>query len=410
VLLQGATLLDGRVADVRIDGAHIGDVALDRLVPRPNEEIHDLAGRVLLPSPIEPHAHLDKAYTARSVVNPTGDLAGAIAAWYQYRRTLTTADIAIRAREAALAGVVRGVTAIRTHVDVGEGIELRALEALVEVRAELEWIVTIEIVAMTSRPVTGVAGADNRALLRAALVAGADLVGGAPHVDPDPLSCLEFFVETAAEFACGMDLHTDETLAPGRLGLADLARLVAGGFPHPVTASHCVRLGAQPLAVQARVAAAVAAAGISVVTLPQTNLYLQARGVDTSAPRGLTALAALRQAGVNVAAGGDNIRDPFNPLGRADPLETAGLLVAAGHLDPIDAYHAVSTAARIAMARPPVAVAPGDPADLLAIWAPSADAAIATASEDRRVYRRGCLVATTTVSTQLAWPPPARTP
>ncbi len=58
--------------------------------------------------------------------------------------------------------------------------------------------------------------------------------------------------------------------------------------------------------------------------------------------RGLTAVAALRDAGVPVAAGADNIRDPFNPLGRTDPLETASLLAAAAHLTPAQALAAVT--------------------------------------------------------------------
>ena len=38
-----------------------------------------------------------------------------------------------------------------------------------------------------------------------------------------------------------VDLHTDETLDPAILGLADLAHLVtATGFPHGVVASHCI--------------------------------------------------------------------------------------------------------------------------------------------------------------------------
>ena len=51
-------------------------------------------------------------------------------------------------------------------------------------------------------------------------------------------------------------------------------------------------------------------------------------------PRGLTAVAALREAGVNVAAGADNLQDPFNPVGRACPFETAGLMIMAAHLTP----------------------------------------------------------------------------
>ena len=42
--------------------------------------------------------------------------------------------------------------------------------------------------------------------------------------------------------------------------------------------------------------------GIAVMTLPQTNLFLQARGWATAPPRGLTALRPLLEAGVTVAA------------------------------------------------------------------------------------------------------------
>ena len=70
--------------------------------------------------------------------------------------------------------------------------------------------------------------------------------------------------------------------------------------------------------------------------LPQTNLFLQGRDHPVAMPRGLTAIAALREAGALVAAGADNVQDPFNLVGRSDPLETAALLVMAGHELPHD--------------------------------------------------------------------------
>ena len=88
-----------------------------------------------------------------------------------------------------------------------------------------------------------------------------------------------------------MDLHTDETLNPRKLTLATMADLVTRtGFPHQVTASHCVSLGVQDGRTQQRVSEAVAAARIAVVALPQTNLYLQGRDHPAATPRGLTAV------------------------------------------------------------------------------------------------------------------------
>ncbi len=94
----------------------------------------DCSGMVLLEAPVEPHAHLDKALSGDAAPNPSGDLPGAVAAWREYRRTLTHDDLRSRARTAALELVAHGTTFIRSHVDVGEGIELRGLEALIEVR------------------------------------------------------------------------------------------------------------------------------------------------------------------------------------------------------------------------------------------------------------------------------------
>jgi cytosine deaminase len=98
------------------------------------------------------------------------------------------------------------------------------------------------------------------------------------------------------------------------------------------------------------------------------------------------------------------MRDPFNPLGRGDALETAGLLVSAGHFDPDQAYSLTSRAARAVLGLPEVEVAPGMPADLLAVAASSLPEAIATATPDRFVFAGGRLVARTTVERHVIQP------
>jgi cytosine deaminase len=171
------------------------------------------------------------------------------------------------------------------------------------------------------------------------------------------------------------------------LSLEDLAkRVIAGGFPYSVTASHCVSLGMHDESRQRDVAALVAEAGIHVVALPQTNLFLQGRGSQQAMPRGLTAVKALRSAGVNVAAGADNLQDPFNPVGRADALETAGLMITAGHLLPDEALATVTSAARAALGIPGLH-------DFVAVRATSVREAIAFGPADRIVIRNGAVVA-----------------
>ena len=150
-----------------------------------------------------------------------------------------------------------------------------------------------------------------------------------------------------------------------------------------------------------KVAKEVAQAGIGVVALPLTNLYLQGRGHPSATPRGLTAVRVLLDAGVRLAAGGDNVRDPFNPVGRGDPLETAALLVAAGHLTPPEAVHAVTSGAREVLGLPEAGPYEGALADLLAVRGASLSEALGAASPDRVVIRAGRVVSRTTVVREL---------
>lgn len=352
----------------------------------------DLQGRLLLPAMAEPHAHLDKAFLAERVPNPTGDLMGAILAMEAHRDSIDITDTIERADRAVRLMISNGVTAIRTHADLTVANALTSVRALIAVRERFAGIIHIEVCALTGWPSIGPEGADQRALLRDAIDAGVDLVGGCPHLESDPEAATDGFLAIAAEHGLPLDLHTDETLDPDHLALEHLATVVAEGFSYPVTASHCVSLGMQPPDRQREVAETVAAAGIRVVVLPHTNLFLQGRHHQSAMPRGLTAVAALRRAGVVVAAGADNLQDPFNPVGRGDPLETAGLMIMAAHLLPHEAFAAVSADVRRVLGLAPVSIAAGAPADLLALPATSVREAIASGPGGRVVVAGGAVV------------------
>ncbi|MFX6226352.1 hypothetical protein ABTF68_23030, partial [Acinetobacter baumannii] len=51
------------------------------------------------------------------------------------------------------------------------------------------------------------------AVFDAALDAGIDLVGGAPHLADDPIADLDRLIAIAQRRDVGLDLHTDESLA-----------------------------------------------------------------------------------------------------------------------------------------------------------------------------------------------------
>ena len=352
----------------------------------------DLDGYVLLTAAADPHAHLDKAYSWDLIEPPMGDLERAIMSWRAYASDMSVDSIAERARRAVQALLRNGTTAVRSHVDILAGdAPLRGAEALVRVRAEFAGLLDIELVALTAFDTPEPA-------IDAALDLGVDLVGGAPHLAPDPPEFIDRLLSIAKRRDVGVDLHTDESL-DGALTLPYFARAVRD-WPAgtSLSAGHCVRLGTLPTAAADEVIDEVLASDIGVITLPITNLYLQAWHHEHSAPRGLTAVRRLIDRGARLGAGADNVRDPFNPVGRSDALETASLLVVAGHLTATEAYRLITDGARAVMRLPDAGARAGARADFVAVRGASLADVIATAPADRYVVHAGRLVSYTEVT------------
>lgn len=395
-LLRNARLATGESVDVQLDGGSVAAVRPAGAAPAQPEQQTDLSGYLLAGAFVEPHAHLDKVFTIDRVGARGGSLQEAMSQYEAVLREATDADVRRRARRALRHLVAHGTTAVRTHVGCGRLLGVRAIESLVAVREELAHLVDLQIVAHIGGPGPGETWPGHRHRLEAALDAGADAVGGNPALDPNPGAAVEECVALAADRGVPLDLHIDETTDPNVATLRLLAQL-APQAGVPVTASHCVSLGAMDPGLVAEVAAEVAEGGVAVVTLPATNLYLQGRS-QWPRPRGLTAIDALTAAGVLVAAGGDNAGDPFNPVGRLDPLETAALLVLAAHQDTDRAWQLVTRDARRVLGAPPAGPTPGARADLVAVRADSVGEAVALAPGDRMVWRAGRLISRTAVA------------
>ena len=395
--IRNCRLVDkpGQFFDVTITGEKISTINLSAdyvSSDTQDQQAIDGKGALLTTSLAEPHAHLDKAFLSERVPNPTGDLMGAINAMEANRHLMTIDDTIARAERAVRLMVSNGVTAIRTHADVTEWNSLDAIEALTEVRNRTRDIVEMQIVALLGWPLSGDLGHANLTLGKKAIELGADILGGCPHLDVDPVGANIALLRLATELGCALDLHTDEHTDAHRVSLEDLAeRVMATKFANSVTASHCVSLGMQTEEVQQRISEKVALANIGIITLPHTNLFLQGRENLTAPPRGLTAISKLRTAGVRVAAGADNLQDPFNPLGSGDPLETAALMVLAAHQLPGDAFDAISNTAKSVIGTAQSRLKIGDRADLMLTQAESLREAIANRSTRSMVMYRGKL-------------------
>ncbi|MFD3564927.1 amidohydrolase family protein [Streptomyces sp. NPDC058686] len=365
LLLCGARLTDGRTVDVRLGDGRIEAVGTAGSLSAHPARV-DLSGYLLLPAPAEPHAHGDTALSAATEGPVSYD----------------GPDVQRRATEAALLQLGHGATAQRAHVRIGDMHGLGPMEAVLQAWRSLRYLADLRTVAMP-RILTGLAGADGLSMLRDAVKMGASVVGGCPDLDPDPTGHVEAVLEIAAEHGCAVDLHTDGG-DPARLGRI---ATMAGGLRPGVTIGPCGGLGRLPREVAARTADQLAAAGVTVVCLPQGGCT----GVDH---RGTAPVRLLRAAGVRVAAGSGALRDAANPVGRGDPLEAAYLLASRCGLRPEDAYDCVSGAARAALGLPEVRVEAGFPAELIAVRGDELAGALSLAYS-RIVVHRGRVVART---------------
>lgn len=385
---------------------HIDRGTISRIVPAYAEPIAvpvmDISGYVLFPSFVEPHAHLDKALLVDESV-PPGDLGAAIEVFTSsHYEQMSPEGVNERAYRTLRTAVARGYTAIRTHVDCGGPAGIAALAPILKIRESLRSVLDIQVVALMLPPMSGSQGTKQRALLEEVIASGVDLIGGCPTLDPHPHEAINVLLDAAAEAGIGVDFHLDENTDPASAGLIDFADALSekAWFPS-ATASHCVSLGQRDRSSRRAVLRQVYEAGIGIITLPQTNLLLQGKTHSGVVPRSLPPLREILDAGVPLAAGGDNWRDAFNPLSRIDPFETVSLLVSAGHLTPEEAVVATTSGARRVLGLPEVKVRAGYPADLVAIRGGSTWEGIADASEERIVLKAGRVISDTRVSTRV---------
>ncbi|MFM7266439.1 MAG: amidohydrolase family protein [Cyanobium sp.] len=343
---------------------------------------------------VEPHAHLDKAYSAPPHGNREGTLGGALRANHAEAAVRGRATVLERAERALERAWRHGLRAIRSHIDSHGACGIASWEALAELRQRWAGRVELELVALV--PVGHWSTAEGRALAQRAAAAGGLLGGvlGAPFPrTPQDEDNLESALALAEQHGCGVDLHIDESDVQHAEGLRLLVRRLRrrGGGP-PLTCSHAASMGMLGERPCQRLAEAMADLGLSVVALPTTNLWLLGRRRGAT-PR-LRAQAPIRQllaAGVRVAVGGDNVQDPWFPGGDFDPLALLRFTAVASHLVPWQrqglAPFGSAGAALLGLAWDGV-LRLGGPADLVVLGARSWEELLAR-DPQRRVLRAG---------------------
>jgi cytosine/creatinine deaminase len=321
------TIADGRLCQLAVASA-ADKTAGDGLTAI------DVDGGMVWPVCADLHTHLDKGQIWFRAPNPSGRWQDALAIVDKDRQANWTAeDVAARMDFSLRSAFAHGTGAMRTHIDSMGPQSSISWPVLAQMRDR--WAGRIALQGVSLAMPGHYAGDDGERLVD--LVADHGGILGAVVIDdPDPSTALARIFTLARDRNLDLDFHADETANPNSKGLEAIAEAtIRFGWQGRVTAGHCCSLACQSERDVERTIARVAAAGVAVVALPMCNMYLQDRLAPGRTPRwrGVTLMQELATAGVPVAVGSDNTRDPFYAYGDLDPVEVFAQAVRIAQLD-----------------------------------------------------------------------------
>jgi cytosine/creatinine deaminase len=391
------------VPPLDFDGFAIVDILVDegtfaKIAPHGAVDFGDapetaMSGRIVLPLFVDVHTHLDKGHIWRRKRNPHGDFESALAATIEDRSAnWTAADVAARMEFSLRCAYAHGTSAIRTHID-SLGPQTRiSWPVLAEARSR--WRGRIDLQASPLFSIEFASDPSQMAEVEAMLDAhGTGILGAATRMAPNLSEGLKVLFTLAERKGWELDFHVDESADPAARSLKVIADMaIERRFARPILVGHCCSLALQEEDERQKTIDAVARAGLSVVSLPMCNMFLQDRQAGrTPRWRGVTALHELKRAGVHVMIASDNTRDPFYPYGDLDMMEVWREGVRILHLDyPFaDWVGLVNSAPGRAMGLDLGRLVPGGPADMILTQAREFTELLARPQSDRIVLRAG---------------------
>jgi cytosine deaminase len=359
----------------------------------------DLQRRIVFPTFVDMHTHLDKGHVVARTPNPDGTFTGALNATGADRAAYWTAeDIALRMDFGLRCAYAHGVGAVRTHLDsFAEQAEI-SWGVFREMRARWQGKIALQAVALVTidryETAFGAELADIVAKSGGILGAVTRLSGVDHGAIAEIDRLLDLLFAQAKRQGLDVDLHVDETDDVAAFTLPRIAAAIErNDFTGKVTCGHCCNLALQTESVAAETIAHLARLGVTVVSLPSANMYLQDRHAGrTPRWRGVTLAHELKAAGVPFAFATDNCRDAFVPYGDHDTLDSFRFALRVSHLDhPYgDWAGAITQVPATTMGLTDCgAIAVGRTADLVLTRARSFDEVVSRPQSDRLVLRAG---------------------
>ena len=394
--ITNATLPDRKGNwNVAIANGYITEITAEPIL-KETDEVLDAEGKLLIPGLVDPHIHLDKALLLDRYPAVEGTFSEALQKTLQAKQEYTVDDIQARARTVIEKAIAFGTTAMRTHVEVDPILQLKSLEALLPLKQEYAWGIDLQLAIFAQEGITNQPGTAD--WLRQAMAMGGDVIGSAPYVDPHPEENIRTVFEIAQEFDCDIDFHLDfiDDNAPMLLPVV-IEETLQRNWCDRVCLGHMTKLAGLTPAQLTALLPQLKEAGISILALPATDLYMMARQDTHNVRRGVAPIHRLAESGVKVGLATNNVQNLFTPFGDGDVLKICTLLAQVLQLGTTASHQlclemATSRAAE-AIGIKDYGIEIAKAADLVMLEADSVSMAIATAPIDRTTIKRGKIVA-----------------
>ncbi|HEY0181390.1 MAG TPA: amidohydrolase family protein [Rhodopila sp.] len=330
----------------------------------------DAEACLVVPGLVESHLHLDKACILDRAAAAEGPVKEAVAATTRAKRDFTPEDVYARGRRVLERSIAQGTMRVRTHVELDPGIGLRGLEGVEALARDFAWAVDIEVCVFPQEGMLNNPGTE--ALLIEGLRRGARVLGACPYTDSDPEGQIDRIFAIARDFDVDIDMHLDMADGPeGMLAESVCRKTEEYGWGGRVVIGHASQLSFLPPARLDVVARRLASAGVGVVVLPATDLFLIGRSFDHAVPRGVPPVQHLHDHGVACAIATNNVLNPFTPYGDCSLLRMANLAANVAQIGSPErlgtCLEMVTTRAAALLRLPGYGIAVGHAADLVAI-------------------------------------------
>ncbi|HEV2157535.1 amidohydrolase family protein [Bradyrhizobium sp.] len=356
--------------------------------PPAGAETIDLNNALIVPGFVEGHIHLDTSFYG-DVWRPHKPCTNGFNVHervaFQAENMAEAAPMDVRARNQLDLCIGHGTTQMRSHVMVDGSVGLKSLETILCVRDEYKGLIDIQLVAFPQSGILASPGTPQ--LLDEAIGLGADLVGGLDPAsfDRDVEKHLDVVFGVASKHGVDVDIHLHDMGTLGAFEIEQIAaRTSALGMEGHVAISHAYGLGDISADYLKKIADILARSGVAIMT-------------NAPGARPFPPILALRNAGVTVFSGNDNIRDSWWPYGDGDMLRRATTLGYRSGFN-IDeelraAFDVVTAAGAKALRLEGYGLHVGAKADFVTLNAAHVPEAVVAVPQGRAVYKAGMLVA-----------------